>query len=284
MRSLSFGAILWDLIDGKELIGGAPFNVAAHLARLGAESHMLTRIGQDRLGENALVHMERLGVSQRFVQTDPVHPTGWAAVDLDGQGKATFSFPDDPAYEFITAEEMLLSKLRDNPPDTLCFGTLEQKGQVTRQALLRILETVSFREVLYDINIRLDFYPVDILTTSLAYTSILKLNDDEAQMVSRRLFGEDLGENELCGRLLKEFPVRVICITKGAEGCYIYSGGSRHYIPGIQVKVADTVGSGDAFSAAFLKHYLETGDPQKAGEKGNALGAWVASRSGAVPD
>jgi fructokinase len=284
MRTLSFGAILWDLIGGKELIGGAPFNVAAHLSRLGAESHMLTRIGNDRLGEMASAEMDRLGVSRRFVQTDPLHPTGWAKVDLDEQGKATFSFPEDPAYEFIMAEDAIVGKLRGDTPDTFCFGTLEQKGPVTRQTLMHFLENVPFREILYDINIRFDFYPADILRASLTHTSIVKFNDDEAPMVSMRLYGQVLTEKELSEQLLKEFPVRVVCITKGAHGCYVYSGGRGHDIPGIMVKVSDTVGSGDAFSAAFLKHYFDTGDPLEAGRKGNELGAWVASRPGAVPD
>lgn len=284
MRSLSFGAVLWDLIAEKEWIGGAPFNAAAHLARLDVESLMLTRVGDDRLGRNALAEMERFGVSRRFAQVDPLHPTGWARVTLDGEGKASYSFPESPAYEFIGADDATVAALRADPPDTVCFGTLEQKGSVTRASLLRVLENVPFREVLYDVNIRLGFYPAEVLRDSLAHATVLKLNDEESPLVAARLYGAALSESDLAARLFQDYPVRVMCVTRGAEGCSVYTAAGVHHVPGVRVAVADTVGSGDAFCAAFLKHYFETGDAVESARHGNELGAWVASKNGAVPE
>jgi fructokinase len=283
-RVLAVGEVLWDIIRGEEHIGGAPFNLAAHLVRLGCEASVLTRIGDDRRGRSALEEMKRLGVATELVQIDPRHPTGWALVELNGEGVPTFSFPDDPAYNFIEADDGLLSRLGDARFDAICFGTLQQKGELTRRSLMRVLESTRAKYVLYDVNIRLDYYPQDVLRQSLQFATVVKLNTDEARLVARRLYGDFLPEAELAARLRAEFPVRVVCVTKGADGCTIYNGAAARGCDCEAVEVADTVGSGDAFSAAFLEHYCRTGDFHAAAARGNLLGAYVASRPGAVPE
>ena len=147
-----------------------------------------------------------------------------------------------------------------------------------------MLRSVPARHILYDVNIRLDFYPQDILRQSLAFSTVVKLNADEAPLVAQRLYGDVLPEAELARRLAGDFPVRVLCVTKGAEGCTVYSGGVARSFACEPVRVADTVGAGDAFSAAFLEHYCRTGDPFAAAERGNLLGAYVTSQPGAVPE
>jgi fructokinase len=284
MKSLAFGEVLWDLIGGKEHIGGAPFNMAAHLARLGCESVMLTRVGKDRLGENALDEMGRLGVARDFAQVDSLHPTGWARVSLDGRGVATYAFPDDPAYEFIAAGDETLASLAALHLDAVCFGTLVQKGQAARNSLLRVLETVKAPHIFYDVNIRLDFYPLEIVRRSLSFSTIVKLNDDELPLISERLYGRKVSEREFASRLGDEFPVKVVCVTKGAAGCAVHAEGKTHELAGMPVKVIDTVGAGDAFSAAFLRHYVLTRDVVEAARRGTMLGAYVASQAGAVPE
>lgn len=283
-KMLCIGEVLWDIIREQEHIGGAPFNLAAHLARLGCRSSVLTRIGADSRGAAATAEMQRLGVDTSLVQIDAHHPTGWAKVELTGDGVPTFRFPDDPAYNFIEADDSMLRRLAGEQPDALCFGTLQQKGERTRESLMRILRTVPAREVLYDVNIRLDFYPQEILRESLEFSTIVKLNADEAPLVAQRLYGDRLPEAELAARLATEFPVRVLCVTKGGDGCTVYAGGTSRNFACEPVRVADTVGSGDAFAAAFLEHYCRTGDPFASAERGNRLGAYVASRPGAVPE
>jgi fructokinase len=283
-RVLAIGEVLWDIIRGQEHIGGAPFNLAAHLARLGCAASILTRIGGDSRGRAAVAEMRRLGVDTSLVQVDAQHPTGWAKVELTGDGVATFGFPDDPAYNFIEADDQALRRLADARFDAVCFGTLQQKGDVTRASLLRVLRSVPARHVFYDVNIRLDFYPQDVLRQSLGFSTVVKLNADEAPLVARRLYGEKLPEAELAARLAADFPVRVLCVTKGGEGCSVYSGGAARSFACEPARVADTVGAGDAFSAAFLEHYCRTGDPFASAQRGNLLGAYVASQPGAVPE
>jgi fructokinase len=283
-RVLAVGEVLWDIIRGEEHIGGAPFNLAAHLVRLGCEACILTRIGSDLRGRSALKEMERLGVGTELVQIDLRHPTGWAKVELSPDGVPSFSFPDDPAYNFIEADDDLLRRLADARFDAVCFGTLQQKGELTRRSLMRVLRFAPTTHILYDVNIRLDFYPQDVLRQSLDFSTVVKLNADEAPLMAQRLYGVLLPEADLAARLFADFPVRVVCVTKGADGCTVYGNGTSRSFKCEPVKVADTVGAGDAFSAAFLEHYCRTGDFLAAAQRGNLLGAYVASRPGAVPE
>lgn len=284
MRALSFGAVLWDIIKGKEHIGGAPFNVAAHLSQLGADSLMLTCIGKDKLGQNALSQMSRLHVSTEFVQISGFHPTGWAKVELDAHGVPTFSFPDDPAYEYIEADNDLIKQITQRNVDVICFGTLEQKGPTTRTSLLNVLENVKTPHVFYDVNIRLDYYPLDVVSRSLQFSTMVKLNDDELPLISHLLYGSHLPGNDFAAQLGRDFGVKIVCLTKGAQGCTVFSDGDARDIAGVNVTVADTVGAGDAFSAAFLNHYLRTADPFESARQGNLYGAYVASQPGAIPE
>ena len=283
-RVLAIGEVLWDIIRGEEHIGGAPFNLAAHLARLGCPASILTRVGDDPRGEAALDAMRQLGVETSLVQIDTAHPTGWAKVALTDEGVATYSFPEQPAYDFIDSTPAMIDRLKAARFDAVCFGTLQQKGERSRASLMAALQALRAPLVLYDVNIRLDFYPADVLRQSLAFSTVVKLNADEAPLVAERLYGVRLPEGELAKRLANEFPVRALCVTKGADGCTVYSGGQSRNIPVAPVQVVDTVGSGDAFSAAFLDYYFRSGEPFAAAERGNLLGAYVASRPGAVPE
>lgn len=283
-KVLVIGEVLWDIIRGAEHIGGASFNLAAHLSRLGCRVSLLTRIGTDTHGQSAMEAMKRLGMDTSLVQFDSQHPTGWAMVELTDEGVPTYRFPEDPAYYFIEANEALLHSLTETRFDAVCFGTLQQKGEQTRRSLMQVLQSVSTKHVLYDVNIRLDFYPQDILRQSLAFSTVLKLNADEARLVAHRLYGVMLPEAELASQLFCDYPVRVVCITQGADGCTVYEGNSARSVPSEPVTVADTVGAGDAFSAAFLEHYCRTGDVVASAHSGNLLGAYVASQPGAVPE
>jgi len=283
-KPLSYGAVLWDIIDGREHIGGAPFNVAAHMAKLGCSSSIITRIGKDGRGEKTLAMMKSLGVDTSFVQTDPGHDTGTAEVTLTGLGVPAFNLLENAAYEFIDVNNQVIERIDKIKFDVLCFGTLEQKSPVSRNSLYRILESLQFKNVFYDVNIRLDFYPEEIIRKSFLHSTIVKLNEGEVKLISQLLYGRFLHEKEFVRRVTDEFSVDIICITKGKEGCSVYSGNTAASYPEHVVKVVDTVGAGDAFSAAFLTHYQKSGDPLESARLGNIMGAYVASQHGAIPE
>ncbi len=280
---ISFGAVVWDIIDGKEYIGGAPFNVAAHMAKQGCESYIITRLGKDIRGIRAIDEIVRMGVDLSFVQTDLSHPTGTAMVTLTGQGIPAFEVPV-AAFDFIEVDNDLLKKLAEQRFEVVCFGTIEQRSEVTRKSLYQVLDVLNTSHVFYDVNIRLGFYPEEIIRESMNRCTIIKMNNSEMGLMSECLYGRSVPEEEFAALVSRDFLIETVCITKGEDGCTVYHGGRYEVCPGHKVKVVDTVGSGDAFSAAFLRDYIQTGDPFKSAPLGNIMGAYVASKSGAVPD
>ena len=284
MKAISFGAVLWDVIEGQEHIGGAPFNLAAHLAQMGSTSWMISRVGTDRRGAAARAEMRRLGVRPDWVPEDAAHPTGWVDVALSAGGQPAFTIHADVAFDFIEAQPELL-KAAQHPVDAFCFGTLEQRSPTTRRALFRLLDAVHAKHFFYDVNLRQNYYSARQVQDSLIHSTIVKLNDDEVNVLSRTLYGSALTEKEFVARVHKQYPrVWIVCVTKGARGCTVYWDGGAEDCPGIPVQVADTVGAGDAFSAAFLFKYCAGGSPAESAEFANRIGAFVASRRGAVPE
>lgn len=283
-KLLAYGEVLWDIIDGCEYIGGAPFNVAAHAVRLGCTGAVVTRVGADERGTRAIETIESFGVDTSFVQTDIEHPTGTACVALDAAGVPTFSLPVNVAYDFIKLYDEDLEKIEGAGFDALCFGTLVQRSRSSADSLYRLLKSVRFRQIFYDVNIRLGFCPKEIIRESLLHSTIVKLNADEAKLLSDQLFGKAYDETDFMQRVADEFWIDVVIITKGGEGCVVFDGKRAERCLQSPVTVADTVGAGDAFSAAFLAAYAKGMDPFESARLGNILGGFVASRRGAVPE
>ena len=280
---LCFGEVLWDIIEGREHIGGAPFNFAAHLSKLGTRAALLTRVGYDRLGDEALARMRGLGINAGLAQRDPGHPTGTAVVTLDENGVPSYSLPEHPAWHFIGADDRTLDEIRAARYGLFYFGTLAQQNPVSRVALRRILEEIAFPDVFFDVNIRQSFYPEEVLGDSLRHTSILKLNDEEVGLIGERLFSER-GESVVLRRLFASFPLRLILVTRGKNGCSVYKPDASVDINECRSRAVDTVGAGDAFSAGFI-HFLLRGEGwTESARRGNILAEFVAAHSAAVPD
>ena len=282
MKLLSFGEVLWDIIEGVDHIGGAPFNVAAHAVRLGAEAALVSAVGRDERGDRALDAAHRLGVNTDFVRRND-QPTGIVPVTLDPNGQPTFDIVYPAAWDFIEVTDSGLDALHASGFNCFCFGVLSQRSPATREALRRLLARCAFCTILCDVNLRQDYYDRDRLEESVRACHILKLNHEEVAVVAGllELPGD---ETEVCRALMRQYGVPVTCVTAGAEGCRLHSEEGVIVCPGAEVEVADTVGAGDAFAAAFLKKLTEGASLQEAGRHANRLGALVASRRGAVPE
>ena len=283
MKALSFGEIVWDVIQGQEHLGGAPLNLAAHLAQMGCASAMISRLGRDRLGRAARVAMTGLGMDVALVQEDPVHPTGIVDVAVDERGDPTYTIRETAAYDFIELDETLERRLVDEQFDAFCFGTLAQRNEISRKTLRQILDTVHASYVFYDVNLRQQYNDRNVVDDSLRRSKIVKLNDAESHILCELLFARPLDEHEFARQVQKEYEISVFCITKGAGGCSIYVDGLQADFAGHTVEVVDTVGAGDAFSAAFLFHYCQGGDAAESARVANQIGAYVASCAGAIP-
>jgi fructokinase len=283
-RLVAFGEVLWDVFSDRTDIGGASFNVAAHGVRCGLRADILTRVGSDELGRKAVAEIRRLGVGDALAQVDDRHKTGTVTVTLSDTGQPAYVIHQDVAWDFIEANDALLARLDPATVDVFYFGTLAQRHAVSRGSLGRILKRLEGVRVFFDVNLRQSYFSQEIVEEGLRRATIVKLNDHEACQLSMLLWKELLDEHEFARRVLREYPVRLVLITQAERGCLVAEGRAITHCPGVHVTVADAVGAGDAFSAAFLAGFLKGMPAVDAAVRANRVGAFVASRRGAIPE
>ena len=278
MKILSFGEILFDIIEDDPHLGGAPLNFAAHVSQCGMESYIYSKVGNDELGKAAIKEVKKLGVNPEFIQQDEQHPTGTVTVTLS-KGQPEYVIHTPVAYDFMRYEQ----EVGEIHFDLLYFGSLAQRNDLSRITLKTLAEHNSFRHIFYDVNLRKGCYNRGIIHESLNFTSILKLNDGEVMVLSELLFEKALSIKGFCNQVVKAYPVKLILITAGEKGSYVYQNGELEFVSGYKAEVSDTVGAGDAFSAGFVFKYLQSDNAISASKTANYLGAYVASRRGAIP-
>ena len=283
MKAISFGEILWDIIENKAHIGGAPFNLTAHLAKMGMKSYIISALGDDELGHQAMDNVNLFKMNDSFISTLNNHPTGTVDVELTGAGIPTYIIHEDTAWDNIILSKEQFNELSNNNWDVFCFGTLAQRTESNRKLLFEILESITAKHIFYDVNLRQEYYHKEWIEASLTKTTILKVNDEEAVFLSEQLFGKTLTEKQFAIELSKKYSIDLVCITRGGEGVAVYHNGQFDEIPSVKIKVADTVGAGDSFSAGFLFAYLSGKNPEKSAEFAVKVGGFVASSYGAIP-
>ncbi|MCF7928951.1 MAG: carbohydrate kinase [Spirochaetales bacterium] len=284
MRTLTFGEILWDIIDGKEFIGGAPFNLAAHLAKMGAISYLISAVGKDELGYRALNSARAQGLRDEYLLTDPNHPTGTVNVELDEQGKPTYTIHEDVAWDFINPSESMIETIKARQWDAVSFGTLAQRTEENQRFLLDLLDQLDNPTVLYDVNIRLHYYTKSIIESGLERSSVVKLNDEEAELLRDLFVPEAKTMREISEGISLAYGIETVIITRGGDGHTVLSGGSWYDLPGRRVKVVDTVGAGDSFSAGFLFARHHGNDVRASIEFAATMGAYLVTQHGAFPE
>lgn len=284
MRILSIGELLWDVIGDQEYLGGAPLNFSVSSQRLGSDVAFISAVGADRRGTLAIQSIQALGLSPRFIQIVPGRDTGAAIVTTDESGNATFRFSRPAAFDFVSMDDSALSNFADMCPDWIYFGTLTETYPRNEAILNHLIARIPKAERFYDMNLREGHWNLDLVQRLSHLASIIKLNESEAETLFRLTRSlERFSLEEFCRYWSGIYETRIICITLGERGCAIWSNESFQIFAGFHVKVVDTVGAGDAFSAAFL-HGLQLGWPmERTASFANALGAIVASRAGATP-
>lgn len=280
MKALVIGEILWDIIDGKPHLGGAPLNFAAHVRQCGHESAIISGLGNDELGDEAYSKVTALGVDLSLVQRTNAK-TGYVPVTLR-DGQPDYEIIKEVAYDYIDSNALNHEKISEY--DTFYFGSIIQRSPKSNRTLYDILDRHTFDNIFYDVNLRKDSYTKEVIQNSLAHCTLLKVNDEEVAILSELIFGENQGFVAFSKSVWSTYPqVETIIITAGKDGCSIYSDNKMHHIPTEPIKVVDTVGAGDSFSAAFACVYAATGDPLKSAEIANKVGGYVASSEGAIP-
>ena len=281
MKTLALGEVLWDIIEKVPHLGGAPFNVSAHLSKMGATAYVSSSVGKDALGEEALKQAKSLGIQMDYLTQNDL-PTGTVPVVLTN-GQPSYTITEQVAWDAIHLSEAQLQEINRSDWDCVIFGTLAQRTPSNQALFEQLLDGIQARVFFYDVNLRQHYYSKEIVQKSLQKASIFKLNDEEVLILSDLLFDEQLDFEDFAHRCISDFNIVAVCITRGAEGVLIVTNDQNYDIPGVKVQVADTVGAGDSFSAAFLYTYLKTTDFQLAGSIGCRVGAFVASQNGAIP-
>lgn len=287
MRIVSVGEILWDVIDKNEYLGGAPLNFAAHSQKLGHEVFPLSAVGADARGRRAVELLKQRGMSTEFVQVLPDKPTGTAEVELDMEGKPTFRIVRPVAYDFVDLTPKELKRIASLKPDWVYLGTLYHMSPQAMESTRRLLAAVPRARRFYDVNLREGHWSLATIEQLTSLSTVTKLSDSEAESLDASVDaseGPGSSIEDFCRRWSDRYGCKTMCVTFGERGCAILKGGRYTQAPGFHVTVADTVGAGDAFSAAFVHGLSKGWTPRRIAECANSVGALVASRSGAIPD
>jgi fructokinase len=267
------GELIWDVLPSGSNLGGAPANVAYHLARLGLPVRMISRLGRDELGNAARDALQSRGVPICDLQWDDKLPTGAAHVVLDASGQAAYRFVTPAAWDAITLPAFT--------PEVVVFGSLAQRDARSASALLEFARRAAVR--VYDVNLRPPFTAMEIVAQSLPLATLVKVNDEEAERIGTALQLPRHGR-KFAEALAARFGVRLVCITRGAGGAAMWTGGAWFETDGVPIEPVDTVGAGDAFLAALIRGWLAGDEPPRIIERANRLGAYIATQCGAMPD
>ncbi|PRY05708.1 fructokinase [Pontibacter ummariensis] len=273
----SFGESLWDCLPDGRQPGGAPMNIALHLHRLGAPVRLISRIGEDALGQELADYLRQHSLHLDFLQTDPIHPTGTVAVTLAENGDAAYDIVQPVAWDFI-AEEAALQAVEQN---MIVYSSLASRNETSRNTLLHLLPRTSFRA--FDLNLRPPFYDQELIETLGRKADLLKMNGEEFALLKAWYGAKDVSAEEALKKISTALENPMICVTAGSEGAWLLQEGQVYFQPAFKVQVKDTIGAGDAFLAALLKQLLESAPPQQCLQYACAVGAFVASKEGANP-
>jgi len=278
---LAFGETLWDLLPSGATLGGAPFNFAYRATALGDRGVIVTRLGRDDYGQKALEQIAALGMETSYIQRDEQHLTGTVEVKLDENRNPDYHIVPDAAYDFLDLNYEVMELA--GSVDCFCFGTLVQRSEKTRRTLHRLLDIASKALKFLDINLRKDCYALETIVDSLGKADILKMNLQEAHYLAE-LFEISISSlPDFCAEIIEQRSLKCCLVTMGEHGAFAAAaGGTRVYVPGYVVQLADTCGSGDAFSAGFVHEYLRGKSLADCCLLGNALGAIVSQQKGAT--
>lgn len=279
---IGMGEALWDVLPDGKKIGGAPANFAYHVSQFGIPSLAISAIGDDALGKELLENFDAKEVKYH-IDTVP-YPTGTVQVELDEAGVPQYEIKENVAWDNIPATEELKSIAADTK--AFCFGSLAQRNIVSRTTINEFLLAIPKENdplIVFDVNLRQSFYTKEVLCNSMKACNILKINDEELVTVSRMFGYPGIDLQDKCWILLGKYNLKMLILTCGINGSYVFTPGEVSFLPTPMVEVADTVGAGDSFTAAFIASILRGKSVPEAHHKAVTTSAFVCTQHGAMP-
>jgi len=275
------GEILWDMLPQGKKLGGAPTNFTYHSKALGSESYVVSAVGNDILGKEILKKISELNIDPAFIQIDDKHPTGTVDVKVDSAGSPQYIIQEATAWDnihFVEKYKNLAVKT-----DAVCFGSLAQRSKTARHTINQFLKSTKPDCIrIFDINLRQNFFSPEIVENSLKLANYFKLNDEELTVVAE-MFSFSGSEEKIIEQLIKEFKLELIALTKGAKGSDLYSTKEHTFLEAPLDKIEDTVGAGDAFTAALTVGLLQQLPLRRVHKNAETLAAFVCTQKGATP-
>ena len=279
---VGLGEVLWDCFGSMRRPGGAPANVAFHASQLGLRGVVCSRVGTDEAGDELIEYLDKQRLETGFIQRDPAHPTGKVTVDAKDPKDPRYTIHEDVAWdnlEFDPATESLVSSAT-----AICFGTLAQRSEASRSMIHRCLAAADPAcLIVYDVNLRQTWYDKSQLHYSLGQAKVVKLNAEEVEVIAGLFDIPAADHEEFAAALLKKYELSLVCITRAENGCLLVARDKAFDVPGRKVKVADTVGAGDAFTAALIAARLRHCPLDVMATFANEVGMLVATRAGGMP-
>lgn len=282
MKVIGMGEALWDVLPEGKKIGGAPANFAYHVEQFGLDSCAISAIGHDDLGDELKHKFDERSLRYHLDRVD--YPTGTVQVELDDKGVPRYEIKENVAWDNIPYTDALEQLAKDTK--AMCFGSLAQRNKVSRETINRFLDTIPAENdplIVFDINLRQHFYTEEIIRESLKKCNILKINDEELEIVSEMFGYPSLGQQDKCWILLAKYGLKMLILTCGTDGSYVFTPGEVSFQPTPKVEVADTVGAGDSFTAAFIANLLKGKSVKAAHKIAVETSAFVCTQAGAMP-
>jgi fructokinase len=278
---VGIGELLWDVLPGGRKLGGAPANFTYHAAALGAEARLVSRVGEDAAGTEALEQLSRLGVPNEYIEVDPILPTGTVTVELSADGQPRFSIHENVAWDALRGDAAAERAVANS--DAICFGTLAQRSERSRDTIRRLVNNAPSSALrILDVNLRAPYFSRTVLEDSLELANILKLNETELPQLGT-MFGLRGDVRAQISGLSARFDLRCVCFTRGSKGSLLFAEGCWSEHPGIPTRVVDTVGAGDAFTAAVAIGLLHGWPLDEVNRRATDLAAFVCSQAGGMP-
>lgn len=279
---VGMGEALWDVLPEGKKIGGAPANFAYHVSQFGLPSCVVSAVGDDALGKEIIENFTSKGLNQLIAEVP--YPTGTVQVEIDPAGVPQYEIKENVAWDNIPYTAHL--KMLAEKTKAVCFGSLAQRNVVSRNTINRFLDAMPQNEdtlVVFDVNLRQGFYNKEILCNSMKRCNILKINDEELVTVSRMFGYPGIDLQDKCWILLGKYNLKMLILTCGINGSYVFTPGNVSFQPTPKVEVADTVGAGDSFTAAFIASILKGKSVQEAHSTAVQTSAFVCTKKGAMP-
>ncbi len=278
---VGLGEALWDVLPEGKKLGGAPSNFAYHAAQMGVKAIAVSALGDDKLGEETVAQLKEKQLN--YLMPRVPYPTGTVLVELDNEGIPTYDIKENVAWDNIPFND----DIRTVAQQTLavCWGSLAQRNVVSRETIYKFLDATPTPCLkIFDINLRQNFYTKEIILESMKRCNVLKINDEELVLIGRMFGYAGLDMENKCWLILGKYNLDMLVLTCGVNGSYVFTPGSMSYQETPRVEVADTVGAGDSFTAAFCAAILQGKSIAEAHKLAVDVSAYVCTQNGAMPE